>query len=107
MGLVATGWANLSSHGVEAAAEGLALASVVLIWLPARRMLKQRKGHTIARQVTSRTGKTAERARYQEGKFLAAFQTWSPLDTRQIWWGLVLAIVSSVIKIGLMMHGAK
>jgi len=56
MGLVATGWANLSSHGVEAAAEGLALASVVLTWLPARRMLKQRKGHTIARQVTSRTG---------------------------------------------------
>lgn len=99
---LAAGFANLWSHGWELVAEILALASVVLIWLPAKRMLNALKGHTIAQEVRRGSGSISMKAVYKRREFLRAFHRWTPLDTSQLMWGLFLAIISSIIKIVLM-----
>lgn len=104
--LIAHAMANFFGHWTEIVIEGMTLLSVILIWRPAARMTRRLKGAMIAKGIPNDLGVVSDKARYQRKAFVAAALSWEPRDSQQLICGLLLAIVVSAVKIGLMLFGS-
>jgi hypothetical protein len=95
-------WGSSWHHRFELLAEIFTLASIWLIWLPAKRMTDRLRGATITSAIPKDQGALTEMARAQRKHFYRQLLTWEPRDSKQLMRGLLFGFAASVIKVILM-----